>query len=138
MIPIRGIRVTGVTMTNAKPARLVYHRGFPYGAPMVSLRGGATKIPEVRETLKGAGFYWDGAKYAWSTAMHRDELTNLLITLRDTFMLEVVPSASLREDYVLDLSHHIAKWDSQPPLITNLLDLLNESLEEVTDGAARP
>jgi hypothetical protein len=46
---------------------LVWSTGRPYGAPLLTLRGGATRDPDVKAAIKAAGFLWDGSRHAWIT-----------------------------------------------------------------------
>ena len=71
-------------------ARLIYSRGFPYGAPLVMVRGGATKDPGVRADLKAAGFSWDSTTYSWRSYMGRDEFATILRSLVATHGCEAV------------------------------------------------
>lgn len=85
--------------------RVIYSRGFPYGAPLVMLRGGATKDAEVKSYLKEQGFRWDGGSYAWQTYMDRSDLGPVLKHLRDELQCEVLPKDGMDESYLLDLDH---------------------------------
>lgn len=82
---------------------LYYSRGFPYGAPLVMLRGGATKQPEIKALLKQIGFQWDGAIHAWKTYMDRHDFGTLLLTLRDEYDCNVMPKESMDHSYRIDL-----------------------------------
>lgn len=89
-------------MINSNP-RIIYARGFPYGAPLCMIRGGATKLPEVREFLKAEGFYWDGSRYAWEHYLGRQEFGPILKNLRDRFGCEVIPKDTMDSSYLIDL-----------------------------------
>lgn|SRR5262245_12853568 len=82
---------------------LIYSRGFPYGAPKVMLRGGATKQPEILALLKQLGFTYDGSIYAWTHYMDKRDFAALLIVLRDEYDCIVKPKASMDKNYVIDL-----------------------------------
>lgn len=88
-------------MTNG---RIIYSRGFPYGAPLAMVRGGATKAPEVKAYLKDQGFRWDGEKYAWTHYLHKAEFHQVLRALQNDFGCEVVPKSDLDENYKIDLN----------------------------------
>lgn len=51
----------------SKPKNIIYSRGYPYGAPMVYIRGGGTKDLEVKDLLRAEGFQWNSLLYAWAT-----------------------------------------------------------------------
>jgi len=86
-------------MTN----RISYARGFPYGAPLAMVRGGATRNPDVKDALKIAGFRWDYTRKAWTSYMDRQDFGSVLRALRDIFGCEVVPKAGMDENYIIDL-----------------------------------
>ena len=83
--------------------KISYARGFPYGAPMVWIRGGATKDPYVRQYLKARGFWYAHEKHGWESAMYADEFLKILVALRDHHGCEVVPKANMDANYVIDL-----------------------------------
>jgi hypothetical protein len=88
--------------------KIIYSRGFPYGAPLVMLRGGGTRLPGVKEFLREQGFRWEASgrpSHAWETYMNRPELGALLIELRDRFGCEIQPKEGMDESYLLDLQH---------------------------------
>jgi hypothetical protein len=82
--------------------KIIYARGFPYGAPLCMIRGGGTKSANVREFLKAEGFRW-GSRYAWEHYLGRREFGAILKTLRDDFGLEVVPKDGMDTSYLIDL-----------------------------------
>lgn len=82
--------------------KIIYARGFPYGAPLVMLRGGAFKDPVVRDAVKSEGFGWDGRLFAWKHYLYTDDLRAVLRKLRDAGC-EVVPKSDLAPEYVIDL-----------------------------------
>lgn len=84
-------------------AKISYSRGFPYGAPLVMIRGGATKIPAVKEFLRAEQFRWDGSTFAYTRYMDRSDFGPILKKLRDEFHCEVVPKAGMDESYVINL-----------------------------------
>lgn len=88
-------------------ARIVYSRGYPYGAPCLFLRGGATRLPEVKAAIKEAGARWDGQRHAWTAYAYAAEAAALLTDLRDRFGLEIVPSADLDADLIVDLPEEV-------------------------------
>lgn len=88
-------------MTSAA-GNIFYSRGFPYGAPLVMLRGGATKNQEVREFLKAEGFRW-GSRYAWEHYLDRQDFGMILKTLRDTFGCNVMPKDGMDASYLINL-----------------------------------
>lgn len=86
--------------------RIVYSRGFPYGAPLVMIRGGATKDSEVKAYLKEEGFRWqmsDRPSYAWEHYLHRDDLARVLKHLRDELGCEIAAKDGMDEGYVIEL-----------------------------------
>jgi len=85
-------------MTN----KISYARGFPYGAPLAMIRGGATKRDDVREFLKAEGFRW-GSRYAWEHYLNRREFGAILKRLRDDFNCDVQPKAGMDSSYLIDL-----------------------------------
>ena len=84
--------------------KISYSRGFPYGAPLVTVRGGATKQPDVRAFLKERGFSWDSRAHGWTHYMYGEEFTEVLWHLQDTFGCTVVPKDKLDANYILDLT----------------------------------
>jgi hypothetical protein len=84
-------------------ANLIYSRGFPYGAPLVMVRGGATKVPVIKDFLKRNGFQWNGVRYAWETYMDRSDFGPLLKTLRDYYGANVMPKSDMDTSYLIDL-----------------------------------
>jgi hypothetical protein len=85
--------------------RISYARGFPYGAPLVMLRGGATKDNAVRDFIRAEGFRWDGKLYAWSHYMDRRDFGAVLKRLRDEFDCEIVYKNDMDLNYIIDLDH---------------------------------
>ena len=83
--------------------RIIYSRGFPYGAPLAMIRGGATRIPVIKGFLKDEGFRWDGQRHAWTTYLHHDEFQPILRRLRNDFGCEVLPKSDLDPNYIIDL-----------------------------------
>lgn len=86
-----------------KSRKLIYARGFPYGAPLVMLRGGATRDPEIQQYLRDAGFRWDGSLYAYKNYMDGGSFATLLMIMRDEFACDVQPKSDLDANYILDL-----------------------------------
>ena len=84
--------------------KIIYARGFPYGAPLAMVRGGGTSIPEVKAFLRVEGFRW-GSRYAWEHYLDREDFGAILKKLRDDFGLEVVPKDTLDTAYRIDLDH---------------------------------
>jgi hypothetical protein len=93
-------------MLTMESLRIIYSRGFPYGAPLAMLRGGGTKNPAVKDFIKSEGFRWNdsqSAPYAWSTYMDRSDFGPILKRLRDEFGCTVVPKDSMDTNYIIDL-----------------------------------
>lgn len=84
-------------------ARIIYARGFPYGAPLAMVRGGATRIPEIKAFLKDERFRWDGQLHAWTHYLDRRDLGAILKSLRDDFGCEVMPKDTMDKNYRIDL-----------------------------------
>ena len=82
--------------------RIVYSRGFPYGAPLVMLRGGATREPQVHAFLKWLGFHWNPDRHAWEHYMYGAEFKIVLKTLQGMGH-EVTPKATMDSGYVISL-----------------------------------
>ena len=86
--------------------KIIYSRGFPYGAPLVMLRGGATKDEAVKDFIRAEGFRWQmsgRASYAYEHYMDRSDLGPVLKRLRDEFGCEVIPKEGMDTNYILDL-----------------------------------
>jgi len=83
--------------------RVIYSRGFPYGAPLCTIRGGATKDQAVREFLKSERFTWNFTRYGWEHYLNRREFGAILKRLRDEFGCEVIPKQGMDWAYVIDL-----------------------------------
>lgn len=80
--------------------KIIYARGFPYGAPLAMLRGGGTKT--AREFLKAEGFTWDGSLHAWKHYLNAPELREILAVLQAQGY-DVRPKDGLDPNYVIDL-----------------------------------
>lgn len=86
--------------------RIIYARGFPYGAPLVMIRGGATCDPEIRAYLRDeCKLTWDGTRYAWTSYLDRLDLGPILKTLRDRFGCDVMPKGGMDSNFILDLDN---------------------------------
>jgi hypothetical protein len=83
--------------------RIIYSRGFPYGAPLAMLRGGGTKNEAVKQYLKEKKFVWNSRSYAWESYYYKAELREILCNLRDAFQCEVVPKDGIDPSYIIDL-----------------------------------
>ena len=83
--------------------KIIYSRGFPYGAPLAMIRGGATRDPDVKAAIKAAGFRYDGSKHAFTHYLYGDAFAEVLCSLRDGFGVEVLPKGGLDPNYILDL-----------------------------------
>lgn len=91
-------------MTPPEPGRIIYSRGFPYGAPLVMLRGGATRDKGVQAFLRSKGLGWQASgrsSHAWEGYLHRDELHAVLVALRDDYGCEIYAKRGLDDNYVL-------------------------------------
>lgn len=80
--------------------RIIYARGFPFGAPLFMLRGGGTRA--AKETLKELGFRWNGQSHAWEHYMNKPEAREVLVKLRDNGY-EILPKEGMDANYVIDL-----------------------------------
>lgn len=85
--------------------RIIYSRGFPYGAPLATIRGGATRDDAVKSYLRAEGFRWDSSAHGWTHYLDRSDLFPILLTLRDVFGCEVLPKDTMSESYILDLDN---------------------------------
>jgi hypothetical protein len=83
--------------------RIIYARGFPYGAPLAIVRGGATKHPEIKGFLREQGFRWDGQLYGYTTYLWAEEFRQVLKRLRDDYGCEVIPKSGMDKNYTIDL-----------------------------------
>ena len=76
-------------------SRIVYARGFPYGAPLAMLRGGGTRDPQVKDYLRANGFRWDSTAHAWTHYLDREDLAAILRRLRDYHGCTIEPKANM-------------------------------------------
>jgi hypothetical protein len=83
--------------------RVIYSRGFPFGAPLVMLRGGGLKVSGVKGYLMERGFRWNPGRYAWETYMDKEDFTTLLLILRDSYGCEIHAKNDLDPNYILDV-----------------------------------
>jgi hypothetical protein len=96
--------------------RISYSRGFPYGAPLAMIRGGATKKPEIQDFIKAQGFLYDKALYAWKHYLDRSDFGPILKKLRDDFGCEVSPKADMDTNYIIDLDDpEFSRSEKQEP-----------------------
>jgi hypothetical protein len=84
--------------------KISYSRGFPYGAPLVTLRGGALKRDEVKAWVRLQGFQWNSAAHGYQHYMYGDDLRDILEHLRDHFNCEIVAKSGMDANYILDLT----------------------------------
>jgi hypothetical protein len=90
-----------------KSRKVIYSRGFPYGAPLVMLRGGGLKISGVLGYLREEGFRWQmsgRASYAYEHYLGGEDLKKVLRILRDAYGCEIVPKDDMDKNYILDLT----------------------------------
>lgn len=88
-------------------ARIIYSRGFPYGAPLFMLRGGGLNRSGVKGWLREEGFRWNSQTHAWEHYMYRDDAARVLRTLQDAYGCEIVPKADLNPSYIIDLERSL-------------------------------
>jgi hypothetical protein len=81
--------------------RIIYSRGFPYGAPLVMLRGGGLNISGVKGYLREQGFRWNSRSHAWESYMYRPEFETLLKILRDAYGAEIHAKEGMDESYLI-------------------------------------
>lgn len=81
---------------------IIYARGFPYGAPLVFIRGGATRDDDVKAFLRSQGFHFSMEDHGWKHYLHRDDLALVLVTLRDRFGCDVVAKGDLDPGYIIE------------------------------------
>ena len=84
-------------------AKIIYARGFPYGAPLVILRGEGINDSKVKEFLKKNRFLWDTGMNGWSNYLNRDDFKKILLALKK-MGYEVVPKSDLDKNYIIDLT----------------------------------
>jgi hypothetical protein len=96
-------KMTNTDKVKGMTDNLIYSRGFPYGAPLALIRGGATKQPEIRALLKQEGFQWDSGIHAWKSYKDRTDFGALLRVLRDEYDCNVMPKDSMDHSYRIDL-----------------------------------
>lgn len=85
--------------------KVIYARGFPYGAPLVMLRGGGLKISGVLGYLREEGFRWQGSgrpSHAYETYLDRSDLARVLGVLRDSYGCEIFAKKGMDSNYILD------------------------------------
>ncbi len=83
--------------------KIIYARGFPYGAPLVMVRGGATRSPIIKQYLKSKGFVWDSYIYAWKTYLGADEFLSVLKDLHNDYGCVIKPKNDMDSSYIFDL-----------------------------------
>jgi len=67
----------------AEGKKLYWNETRPYGAPKVTVRGGATRIPEVKDILKENGFMWDSRAHAWIGYHYGSELQAIMTQIEE-------------------------------------------------------
>lgn len=87
-------------------ARIIYAQGRPYGAPLVLIRGGATRLPIVRERLQQLNFQFSPERHGWATYLDTHTFAVVLRDLRDRYHCNVVPKDNLKRSYIIDLNAH--------------------------------
>lgn len=85
-----------------KPRKVIYARGFPYGAPLFMIRGGATRDLAIREFLKSERFTWDAQRYAWVHYLNRPECAAILAKLRDEYGCTIEAKSDLDTNYRIE------------------------------------
>jgi hypothetical protein len=73
----------------------VYIRlAYPYGAPYVHVRGGATKVPEFQQFLRENGLRWDSSLHCWKgvnfNSATNDDLDKDIIAMSEAMGFEVI------------------------------------------------
>ncbi len=86
--------------------RIIYSRGFPYGAPLVMVRGGGLKVSGVLGYLREQNFTWNPERYCWQTYLNKPEFRTILRVLRDAYGCDVIPKEGLDENYIIELDGH--------------------------------
>jgi predicted nucleic-acid-binding Zn-ribbon protein len=76
---------------------IVYAIGYPYGAPLVMLRGKGTI--SAKDFIKSKGFVWNESSYVWEHYMDREEFLNILKEL-NTMGYNIIPKENMRDEYV--------------------------------------
>lgn len=99
---VDGVLLEQATRVPPKKKRIIYAQGRPYGAPLVMVRGGGTRDPEVKEFLRNVGFRWDDLRFAWATYLDKSDFRDVLLKLQE-MGLEVVPKKDLDPKYAIDL-----------------------------------
>jgi len=83
--------------------KLIYSRGYPFGAPVLYLRGGATRDTGVQAMIRDRGGRWDPGAHAWTLYMHTEEASAFLSDIRDARAVEIHPKDDLSAHLVLTL-----------------------------------
>jgi hypothetical protein len=82
--------------------KVIYARGYPYGAPLLLIRGGATKHPEIVDFLKGNDFVYEGRPtYAWKTYAGLIATREILTILQDEYDCTILAKKTMDENYIL-------------------------------------
>jgi hypothetical protein len=82
---------------------IIYARGFPYGAPMVWIRGGGTRDQQVKDFLKEQGYWYAPEKHGWESAAYKADLLPILLKLKE-MGYNVIPKEGMDPGYVIDLN----------------------------------
>lgn len=119
---------------------IIYARGFPHGAPLVMLRGGATRDPKVKAFLKSKKFSWDGEKHAWTHYLHGPEFKKILVQLKKMGH-NVTPKKNMDKNYVIKLDEYdrdykdeYKKFQSSPKMRKYRSDLNKYNRKKGTYG----
>ena len=83
-----------VPLPPGKGSKIIYKRAHPYGAPLLIVRGGGTKValPWFRTVKQSAFdpkrppyrmFSWDNQLFGWTTYMLGDEVQQLMDKFRE-------------------------------------------------------
>lgn len=79
---------------------IVYARGSPYGAPMVMIRGGATRSPIIKQYLRAKDFVWDERMHAYVSYLDKTDFLQVLKELDSDYGCAIRAKQPMDASYV--------------------------------------